>query len=131
MMAPTEITPIMPIQPPNKATLAKYGFGCGPAALSSDPEMDWMLMLADQGGICPITGKVPSPSKVSGLVRMVIDHEHIRGWAKLPPEARRVYVRGLTSWYANSAYLARGITVAKAQNVVAYLLKYEERRPPR
>lgn len=128
-MAPTEITPVTPIQPPSKTTLAKYGFGCGPAALSSDPWMDWMLMLADQGGVCPICGKVPSPSKKSGLVRMVIDHLHVRGWKAMPPEKRRQYVRGLTCWFCNATYLGRSITALKAVAVYHYLVAFEERRP--
>jgi hypothetical protein len=60
---------------------------------------------------------------------MVIDHEHVRGWKKMPPEQRKLYVRGLTCWYCNSTYLGRGLTVAKAEGVVRYLKAYAARRP--
>ena len=125
-MTDSEITPI---QPPSKATLAKYGFGCGPAAHDEDSARDWLCMLMLQGNVCPICGKTPTPSKTSGLVRMVIDHLHVRGWKVMPPERRRQYVRGLTCWFCNATYLGRSITVAKAEAVVRYLKAFEERRP--
>ena len=89
------------------------------------------MLLKSQGGVCPICGKVPSPAKSSGLVRFVIDHEHVRGWKNMPPEERRKYVRGLTYWFCNSSYLGRSINILKARGVLAYLIAYEARRPPR
>jgi len=60
---------------------------------------------------------------------VVFDHEHTKGWKQMPPEERAEYVRGLTCWFDNHSYLGRGITIEKAQNVVAYLKRYAARRP--
>ena len=107
------------IDQPSAATLAKYG---------GTPEK-WRALLDSQGGVCGVCGKVPSPSSRDGKRRLVIDHEHVRGWKAMEPELRWQYVRGLTCWYCNHAYLGRGITVEKARGVVAYLETYAERRP--
>ena len=111
----------MSIESPSPATLKKYGL----------TQEDWQAMLARQGGVCGVCGTVPSPGKNTGKVRLVIEHEHVRGWKRMPPEERRLYVRGLTCWWCNSAYLGRGITIAKAEGVVRFLTAYEARRPPR
>ena len=103
------------IKVPTQATLKKYGL----------TSLDWLTMLEEQSWVCPIMGVTPSTG------RFVIDHEHVPGWAKMPPEERKKYVRGLVSWYANHSYLARGITVERAANVLAFLTRYETRRPPR
>jgi hypothetical protein len=107
------------IDQPSPATLAKYG---------GTPEA-WAELLASQGGTCGVCGRIPNPSKKDGKRRLVIDHEHVRGWKAMPPEQRWQYVRGLTCWWCNHAYLGRGITVAIAEGVVAYLRRYHERRP--
>lgn len=104
---------------PTASTLAKYG---------GTPER-WQALLDSQGGVCGVCRTLPSPSKRDGKIRLVLDHEHVRGWKKLPPEERWQFVRGLTCWWCNTAYLARGITIAKAQGVVDYLTRYAERRP--
>ncbi len=101
------------ISPPTKATLRKYGLS----------EEDWRRILDEQGGVCPICEKVPSTG------RFVIDHFHARGFKKMSPEEKRACVRGLTCWFDNHSFLGRGITVAKARNVVAYLERFEARRP--
>lgn len=61
--------------------------------------------------------------------RLVIDHEHVFGWKRMPPEERRLYVRGLLCFFCNHYYLARGLTVDKAENVVRYLKRYAEKSP--
>lgn len=96
---------------PAQQTLDKYGLSAG----------EWLAILDRQGGVCAICRKVPS----SG--RFVTDHEHVRGYKNLPPDERASHVRGICCWFCNHAYLARGITVEKARNVLAYLLAYEER----
>jgi hypothetical protein len=100
------------ISPPSKATLRKYGW--------SDER--WLLQYRIQDGCCAVCKQVPR----SG--RLVIDHEHVKGWKAMRPERRAKYVRGLTCWWCNHAYLGRGITVEKARGVLAYLLAYEERK---
>ncbi len=101
------------VQVPSDVTLKKYG-------LSSE---EWLDMLAEQGGVCGVCGRVPATG------RLVTDHEHVAGWKKMPPEQRKMYVRGLVCWFDNHSYLGRGITVAKAEGVVAYLKRYQARRP--
>lgn len=104
---------------PAPTTLARYG---GTVA-------DWERLLREQDYCCGVCKRVPNPSKRDGKVRLVIDHEHVRGWKKMPPEQRWQYVRGLTCWFCNATYLGRGLTLAIARGVVAYLERYEERRP--
>ena len=103
------------IKVPTQATLKKYGLTA----------TDWLIILDDQSWVCPIMGTRPSTG------RFVIDHEHVPGFAKMPPEEKKKYVRGIVSWYANHAYLGRGITVKRAANVLQFLTSYEMRRPPR
>lgn len=100
--------PAPTIREPTPATLKKYG-------LSLD---GWRALLDSQGGTCAICKKVPTTG------RMVIDHEHVKGWKAKPPEERKQFVRGLCCWWCNATYLGRGINVEKARNVVAYLEAY-------
>lgn len=95
---------------PRLATLAKYG-------LTPD---DFKRILDSQGGVCAICGKVPNG-------RWNIDHHHVKGWVKKPPEIRKLYVRGIVCWWCNKTYLSRGITVERAARVVRYLQGFEER----
>lgn len=100
----------MTIHPPTKATLAKYGMS----------EADWLRLARSQNGACGACGQIP----ISG--RLNIDHEHIRGWKKMPPDERKGYVRGLLCYMCNSMYCSRGMTVAKAEGVAKYLTRYGE-----
>jgi hypothetical protein len=99
---------------PTKGTLKKYGL--------SEPE--WRSMLDSQAGVCAVCEREPTKG------RLCIDHEHVKGWKKLPPSERKLYVRGLLCWVCNAHYLFRGITISRSQNVTTYLQKYEARRPP-
>lgn len=100
------------IRIPRAGTLAKYGV-----------DVDWFCRRVEyQCGRCAVCGNAPSTG------RLVIDHEHVGGWKKMPPEKRRLYVRGLVDWYCNHAYLGRGITVVKARGVVSYLEAYEQQK---
>jgi hypothetical protein len=100
------------INTPSKATLKKYG-------LSED---EWKSILDHQNGVCFVCEKEPSKG------RLCIDHEHAKGWKKMPPEKRKLCVRGLLCWVCNHYYLGRGITIPKAKNVVRYLEQYQERQ---
>lgn len=93
---------------PSKATLKKYGLS----------EADWRSILDAQGSVCFVCKREPSKG------RLCIDHEHVKGWKKMPPESRKLYVRGLLCWVCNHYYLGRGITLDKAHNVVKYLAEY-------
>jgi hypothetical protein len=94
---------------PTEATLKKYGLS----------EVEWKAILDRQGGVCAVCRNEPKKG------RLCIDHEHVKGWKKLPPEQRKLYVRGLLCWFCNHYYLSRAITVAKAYYVVDYLERYE------
>lgn len=96
---------------PSSATLKKYGLS----------ESEWRAILEHQKGVCFVCEKEPSKG------RLCIDHEHAKGWKKMPPEKRKLYVRGLLCWVCNHYYLGRGITIAKAQNVAKYLIEYENK----
>lgn len=110
---PKPAQPTSRIEVPSKATLAKYGLNEG----------QWRAILVRQKFVCAVCQKSPSKG------RLCIDHEHVKGWKKMPAEQRRLYVRGLLCWFCNHYYLSRAITIAKAENVVAYLKAYEERHP--
>lgn len=124
------MTQLTTILAPTSQTLARYGFGCGPFALSDSPVDDWLELLDSQGGVCGVCGQVPTPNAETGKVRFVIDHEHVRGWKKMPPEQRRAYVRGLTCWWCNSTYLGRGVNVSRALGVARFLSRYERKPDP-
>lgn len=101
------------VSPPTPATLKKYG-------LSED---EWRAMAIAQDWKCFICRKTPSTG------RLCVDHEHVKGWKKMPPERRKLYVRGLLCWTCNHYYVGRGIDVEKATRVVQYLEEYAIRRP--
>lgn len=95
----------MDIIKPSQATLRKYGLTL----------TEWEAILDKQGGVCPICKKVPS----SG--RFVTDHLHVRGFKKMSPEKKRLHVRGITCTHCNRFYLAKGMTIEKAENLTTYL----------
>jgi len=103
------------VKVPSKATLTKYGL----------TEEEWLAILERQGGVCPICKKIPTTG------RFVVDHEHVQNYKKLPREEKKKFIRGITDWFCNHAYLGRGITVDRSRNATKYLEEYEQRRPPR
>lgn len=98
---------------PQDATLRKYGLD----------RTDWLGLLEDQGWVCGVCGRFPTTGK------FVTDHEHVRGWKAMSDEDRARYVRGLTCWYDNRYLLAGKVTPETARQVLAYVERYEERRP--
>jgi recombination endonuclease VII len=98
------------ITAPSAKTLAKYGLS----------EEEWWALLARQDGVCAVCRKVPNG-------RFCIDHDHVKGWKKMPPEKRKQHLRGLLCWFCNHTYVGRAITVAKSRNVTAYLEQHLER----
>jgi len=99
------------MKPPKPATLRKYGMS----------EEEWQEMWHDQGEICPICGRSEA--------LMVVDHEHVRGWKKMPPEQRKLYARGIICSWCNMRIVGRGATAKKLINGAHYLLRYEMRKP--
>ena len=98
------------ISVPSVATLKKYGLS----------EAEWAEILDRQGAVCAVCKKAPSTG------RLCIDHDHAKGWKKMPPEKRKLFVRGLLCWVCNHYYLGRGISITKAENVVLYLKRYQD-----
>jgi len=96
--------------PPSKVTLRKYGL----------TEAEWIEMWMDQGEICPICGRSDAPT--------VIDHEHVRNWKKMPPEKRKLYVRGIPCNWCNRWIIGRGATAQLLINGAHYLLRYGMRK---
>lgn len=82
----------------------------------------WLEIAIRQDFRCAICGKKPD----SGILH--IDHQHVRGYKKMPSERRRQYTRGLVCQFDNRFVLARTITVKKARTILDYLLTYEARR---
>ncbi len=97
---------------PSPATLKKYGLD----------KHDYLTIAERQNYCCPICENELRK-------RSNIDHFHVKNWKKMPPEVRKLYVRGVTCWVCNHYYLGRAITVQKAQNVLKYLEEFEKRRP--
>lgn len=67
-------------------------------------------------------GKLP-PSQI-----LHIEHEHVRGWKRMPPEQRKMYVRGLACYACNSVLLRKGNTPEKLRNAAKYLEAYERKK---
>lgn len=97
---------------PTRQTLRKYG-------LSVE---EWRDILVTQDGGCGVCGKVPA----SGTLH--IEHEHVRGWAKMAPEEKKQYVRGLACWFCNTNLLRIGTSPARLRAAADYLERYAERR---
>lgn len=102
----------MGVVEPKPATLRRYGLKLE----------GWQAIGERQGWVCYVCRRVPK----SG--RLCIDHEHVRGWKRMPPEERVRFVRGLCCFFCNHYHLARGITVERALRVASYLSEYEARK---
>jgi hypothetical protein len=97
---------------PKAATLKRYG-------LSIE---EWRTILANQGGVCAVCKRLPSTG------RLCVDREHVKGWKKMTPEQRKLYVRGLVCWLDNHRVLTRGVTAERLHNGAVYLDAYQARR---
>ena len=98
------------IREPSPQTLARYGFSLE----------EWRAGVDAQGGVCAIC-KQEKP--------LVFDHDHVRGWFDMPPEKRKLFVRGWLCSYDNWRFLPRGATPEKLRNAASYLEAYLKRRP--
>ncbi len=114
-------------KPPSAATLRNYGLTVN----------DWDDMARRQKCVCPVC-KQPF-----GERRLVIDHEHVKGWRArkgklksgknramkdrrvMTPDQRRPYVRGILHAWCNG-YVRAWLTLERAESIVAYLRKYKE-----
>ena len=85
-------------------------------------EKEYDQILVQQRGRCSICGNFPKTRSLA------VDHEHIKGYKKLPPEEKRRYVRGIVCFTCNWIMLSRGVTVSKARGLLRYLEDYERRK---
>jgi hypothetical protein len=100
---------VTPAPVPTKATLARYG-------ITAD---EWRAMYASQNGRCAACARA--------VDKLVVDHEHVRGWKQMPADRRRLYVRGLLCIRCNWRFLPVGLTGAIAGRIATYLAAYEAR----
>lgn len=97
---------------PSTKTLDKYGLSYGL----------WYHIAFLQGDVCGVCGKLPKSGRLN------VDHEHVKNYAKLPPEQKRKHVRGLLCFRCNKFFAMRGMTEKIACRLVKYLVAYAERR---
>jgi hypothetical protein len=112
-MSAAEIPVIPALKEPTKQTLKKYGL---------DPE-GWKAMADSQGHVCAVCRQSPTNG------RLCIDHDHVKGWKKMPAERKVQYIRGLLCFRCNTTYVGRAITIQRSMNVTAYLQAFDVRRP--
>jgi hypothetical protein len=83
--------------------------------------LEYNEMLKSQKGVCAICGNPPKN------LRLAVDHEHVKGYKKLPPEEKKKFIRGLLCMICNYRYVCRGMNLSIAENVVRYLGAYQSR----
>lgn len=72
----------MKIKYPLPKTLEKYGL----------TKKDYRNIMVRQEYKCPVCGNLLAK-------RTNIDHAHVKGWAKMPSEERKLYVRGILDFF--------------------------------
>lgn len=99
-------------EPPSSRTLRIYGL----------KTHDWLRILKRQGWKCAICG-------TSGKVLWNIDHEHVKGYAKMSETERAKHVRGILCFRCNKYNApSQNFTTNIAKNLASYIRKYERRR---
>ena len=96
---------------PLPGTLKKYGL----------TRLEWAQIAERQGNVCAVCKKLPPNG------RLCTDHDHVKGWKKMPASERKRHVRGLLCYFCNHWYVGRAITIAKAKNVYKYLKAHQKR----
>lgn len=97
------------VKQPSNPTLKKYGLSVA----------EWRVLLEKQNGVCFICQKIPKTE------RLCIDHFHIRGFKKMKPEQKKIYVRGLLCNYCNLRIASKAINLEKAIRLVEYLQAFD------
>lgn len=97
---------------PKPPTLKKYGL----------TEAAWRVMADRQKHACAICRQEPTRG------RLCIDHDHVKGFKKLPFEQKAQYCRGLLCFRCNTTFCGRGITIQRSQWVTEYLQNYEAKK---
>lgn len=91
---------------PKPATLKRYGLS----------KTAWLKLYRAQKGLCGVCGQKKP---------LVIDHEHVTGWAKMKPRIRRLYVRGLCCNPCNHWVLGYRVSAERHRQAADYLERYE------
>jgi hypothetical protein len=100
----------MGVKEPAPTTLARYGL-----TLAA-----WKSLRDAQGGLCGVCSK--------DAPRLVIDHEHVKGWKQMPDDLRVLYVRGLCCPSCNHFVLTRYADAEKHRQAARFLDDYAKRR---
>lgn len=94
----------------SEKTLKKFG-------LSQD---EWQALYYKFDGKCHICKRSLEGKHAN------VDHEHVRGWKKMPPNKRKQFVRGLACFQCNRLLLQKSVTIKKLKAATAYLEEYEK-----
>ena len=97
---------------PSPVTLKKYGLS----------EEDYIDLYNKHDGKCHVCLVKPKNSTRA----LAIEHEHVKGFKKMPPEEKRKYCRGIACFICNYRILTRGVTLERLRNAVRYLEEYEK-----
>ena len=98
---------------PSSVTLKKYGL----------TEQEWIKLYNKFDGCCHVCLQPFLDGR-----RVYTEHEHVKGWKKMPPEKKKLYVRGLAHFICNNRILTRGVTPKMLRNAADYLEMYEKRK---
>jgi hypothetical protein len=74
-----------------------------------------------QNGGCAICGSYPKTRSLH------VDHEHVKNFKKLPPEEKKIYVRGLLCFRCNKVFMMKGMTRFLAERIVKYFDNYNQK----
>lgn len=120
------------VRPPSTKTLRSYGLD----------EEQWRALCVRQQWICPVC------QKPFGDRKLVIDHEHVRGFKArkrrkskkkikgqkidvvlrvMSPKERSRHVRGVLHSYCNR-FVRHWLTLDRARSIVSYLEDFEARK---
>lgn len=101
------------IQVPRIQTLKKYGL----------TQAEWVSILRSQDCKCAICGNSLEDKRCN------TDHFHVKGYKKMPPEKKKLYLRGILCWTCNRLIVGRGVTIQRLEKALAYMKSFEERKP--
>lgn len=101
------------IQVPKEQTLRKYG-------LTSD---EWLFLLSRQHYCCAICGNSLHDKRCN------TDHFHVKGFKKMKPEQKKLFVRGILCWTCNHLIVGRGVTIQRLEKALEYMRAFEARMP--
>ncbi len=87
-----------------------------------DPEDYWGTLRKQNGG-CAICGLARGPEDRN----LAVDHEHVDGYAEMPPDEKKKYFRGLLCLTCNRWRVARN-DLEIARRVVKYLEEHERKK---